>query len=50
MKKSLKMKEFLTLLFYERSSRYVVKIRALKALHLGFQHKLIFSLVKVLFN
>ena len=47
---SLKVKEFLTLLVYERSSRYVVKFRALKALYLVFQIKLFFNLVKVLFN
>ena len=50
MKKSLKMREFLTLLVHEISSLYVVNFRSLKALYLVFQHKLFLNLEKVSFN
>ena len=50
MKYSLKLKEFLTYLVYEKSSPVVVELRALKTLYLLFQIKLFFNLDKVLFN
>ena len=47
---SLRGKEFLTQVVYEKSTLYVVKFRAKKTSYMVFQHKSLLNLVKDLFK